>query len=142
MSEASTSGGTSPLIVTTALEATWDDSKGIVWAGEWCRRPVRRDVWEPLGGSIESSLWTPERVAHVADTTRSLRVTREVLVSVLGQRLAAIHGLPSDDRFWRIVLGAWAMFYVQELHDRFVTAQRLRAAHPDSPVTAPKSWRL
>lgn len=132
---------TAPLVVTTAIESTWDDSHGIVWAGEWCRRQSRRHVWEPLGGSMVGSPWTRERALRSETTELELRAIRDRLVLALGQRLAEIHGLPSGDRFWRVVLGAWALFYVTEVHDRYLTARRVRTMFPDSAVTAPIAGR-
>jgi putative transferase (TIGR04331 family) len=130
-----------PLVVTTALESTWDDSNGIVWAGEWCRRHSRRHVWEPLAGRVVESQWSPERARQSVQTNRQLAVTSERLVQALGERLAEAHRLPRGERFWRIVLGAWALFYVTELHDRYMTARTVRALYPHSPVTAPAAGK-
>lgn len=143
MSSETTHGRSEPLVVTTALESTWDDSNGIVWAGEWCRRHSRRHAWEPLAGRVAESHWTPESVRQSAQTERQLALTRETLVQALGARLAGAHRLPHSERFWRVVLGAWALFYVSELHDRYMTARTVRTLYPHSPVTAPavdKYW--
>lgn len=137
MTLATLNGESEPLIVTTALESTWDNSHGIVWAGEWCRRHSRRPAWEPLGGRVVENLWTPDRARQTLETQRQLAPIRERLVQALGERLAETHGLPHGQRFWRVVLGAWALFYVTELHDRYVTARTVRALCPHSPVTAP-----
>ena len=137
MNHEQTHGVGHPLIVTTAIEGTWDSSHGIVWAGEWCRRPSRRHVWEPLGGAVVESLWTPERAFESAETAHALSAIRDKLIAALGQRLAKIHGLPSGQRFWRVVLGGWALLYVSELHDRYLTTTRVRALYPDCAVTAP-----
>lgn len=132
-------GESDPLIVTTALESTWDDSNGIVWAGEWCRRHSRRHAWEPLAGRVVESRWTPERAWQSVQTHRQLASTRDRLVQALGARLAEAHDLPHGERFWRVVLGAWALFYVTELHDRYMTTRAVRALYPHSPVTAPSA---
>lgn len=36
------------LLVTTALEETWDTNDSMLFLGEWCKRYSRRDVWQAI----------------------------------------------------------------------------------------------
>lgn len=56
--------------------------------------------------------------AALAEAASACRATRERLLERLSARLASIHGVDLGTRYWRIVLGPWLLYHLQQLEDR------------------------
>ena len=56
--------------------------------------------------------------AALAAAAADCRATRERLLARLSARLAELHGADLGVRYWRIVLGPWLLYHLQQLEDR------------------------
>lgn len=104
-------------LATTALEEFWDTTKPIVFLGEWCLLYGRRSFWEPLNGQcLESPFGNPE-AGHAA--YHFVNGVYERILPILGDALNTIHGTRYSQRYWRIVIGPWLLFYLPVIYDRY-----------------------
>lgn len=56
--------------------------------------------------------------AELASAAEKCRVARERLLAPIAARLEALHGVSLGLRYWRIVLGPWLLYHLQQLEDR------------------------
>ena len=56
--------------------------------------------------------------AALAEAAADCRATRERLLARLSARLDELHGAELGVRYWRIVLGPWLLYHLQQLEDR------------------------
>ncbi len=105
------------LLISTALESTWDEKFPILFLGEWCRFYSRRHVWGKLDHEVLVYHW--EDRDKLARDYHLLEDLFERLLAALGERMNAIHGKNESPGYWRIVLSPWLMSYVAVLFDRW-----------------------
>ena len=106
-------------LATTALEEFWDRSKEIVFLGPWCRLYSRASFREPLGASVVKSPWgDADKLRTACEYVNSLY---ERVLPALALQLNSIHGVKQGERYWRILLGPWLIYYIPAVYDRYVT---------------------
>lgn len=103
-------------LATTAIEDFWDTSLPLIFLGDWCRRYSRRTFWEPLGGKVLASPWQ-EREESVA-AYHYVNRTYESILPILGAALNRLRGVNHSERYWRIVLGPWLLYFLPVVYDR------------------------
>lgn len=106
-------------LATTALEEFWDRSKEMVFLGPWCRLYSRASLKEPLGGDVIKSPWDDRDRLHKA--CEYVNGLYERLLPALATELNSIHGTKHGERYWRILLGPWLIYYIPAVYDRYVT---------------------
>lgn len=116
-------------LVTTAEESTWNTDEPILFLGEWCRRPMRHDLWQNLDAAMLPYHWD-DRDKYFRDY-QFLESRYERLLSYLSERLGAMHGLTTDVRHWRIIIGPWLRFFVDAIFDRY---ESVRSAYESGAV--------
>jgi putative transferase (TIGR04331 family) len=104
-------------LVTTAVEATWNRDRPILFLGEWCRRFLRRGVWSGLDATLQTYHWD-DREKYFRDY-QYLDGLYEDRLSHLSRCLGRMHGVTEDVRYWRIIIGPWLRFFTDALFDRF-----------------------
>ena len=115
-------------VATTALEEFWDTAHPIVYLGEWCKRYSRRSFW----GSIESTtLQSTKQEDGIFKTIDYLHEVYEKLLPVLAQVLNETHKVNFSNRYWRIVLGPWLLYYLHTLHDKYSQILSLKQRYAD-----------
>jgi len=107
------------LLVSTAIEESWIDAEPMLFLGEWCRHPSRRHRWEDLDIEVVPYHWSDR--AKVEGDRRYLDDLYEVLLGELADELNERHGVDHGIRYWRILLGPWLGFVIQEIFDRWET---------------------
>ena len=128
----SASGELRPVLVTTALEATWPKRQPVVFLGEWCLRYSRREAWQGLDYSVAPYHWDerdqiPEDLDYICDVY-------ERLLPELALALNRIHGVDYSTRYWRIVAGWWLFFFSQIFFDRWQVLRDADARYPGSQL--------
>jgi len=116
-------------LATTALEEFWDTSKPLLFLGEWCCRYSRKKFWVPLNGSVIESPWDSMETIH--DAYEYVNDVFERLIPVLTQAMNDIHGECFSERYWRIQLGPWLLYYLSSVYDRYVILSIALAQYPD-----------
>ena len=127
-------------LATTALEEFWDTSKPLLFLGEWCRLYSRKFFWEPLRGELLVGPWHDIQQLHKA--YHYVAEVYERLLPVLGETLNSTHKVNHSERYWRIILAPWLLYYIPVIYDRYMC---LRTALDDYPVVtscvlAEESW--
>ncbi|MEK6759609.1 MAG: LIC12162 family protein [Deltaproteobacteria bacterium] len=106
-------------LATTALEEFWDRSKEMVFLGPWCRLYSRASFNEELGGDVIKSPWDDrDKLFEACKYVNSLY---ERVLPALATQLNSMHGVEQGERYWRILLGPWLIYYIPAVYDRYVT---------------------
>ncbi len=106
-------------LVTTAIEATWPKNKNtdILFLGEWCKLYSRKSYWEKFNSSILPYHWDDRK--KLKKDYDYLDNVYENLLPVISQKLNEIHGVSHSNRYWRIFVGPWLLYFIQILFDRW-----------------------
>ncbi len=110
------------LLVTTALEGSWDDSHPMLFLGEWCRLYSRRDRWSQLDVEVLPYHWD-DHEKLVKDRKFLESFYEEILVEV-SEKLNIFHDTDHSLRYWRILIGPWLGYFVHTLFDRWTSIQQ------------------
>ena len=109
------------LLVTTALEGSWDDTQPMLFLGEWCRLYSRRHRWSELDVEVLPYHWD-NREQFIKDR-RFLELLYEDLLLEVSEKLNEFHGTNHSLRYWRILVGPWLGYFTQTLFDRWSSIQ-------------------
>ncbi len=120
-------------LATTALEGFWDRSKEMVFLGQWCRLYSRASSQGPLGANIIKSPWDDSDRLHAA--CEYVNALYERLLPALAAQLNSMHGVKRSERYWRILLGPWLIYYIPAVYDRYVTLQGAFERYPGLTTT-------
>lgn len=118
-------------LITTALEKTWPTSAQVLFLGEWCRIFSRRKAWLDLEAKVHPYHWD-DRDKYYRDYLYLDSLYERRLVEI-SDALGAVHGVTTDVRYWRIIVGPWLRFFMDSIFDRFET---IRSANESCEVIA------
>jgi len=118
------------LLVTTAIEDTWDRNVPVVFLGEWCRMYGRKSVWGNMDAEIAPFHWD-DRAKLRRDYDYLCELYERVL-TVLASYLNEIHRVDHSLRYWRILVGPWLAYFVHILFDRWESIQQAIKHYPIS----------
>ena len=104
-------------LVTTPDQTTWNFEKPLLFLGEWCRIFSKQEELVKL--DIEQHLYHWDNRQKFADDYPVLANIYEEKLAALSTSLNSIHGLNSDTRYWRIIIGPWLRFFIDAVYDRF-----------------------
>ncbi len=113
------------LLVTTAIEETWSDTKPLLFLGEWCRLFQRRARWSALDAAVVPYHWNDRR--KLEKDYQYLFDLYLQLLPELAAKLNEIHGTDRSCRYWRILVGPWLGYFVQMYFDRWESIRRATA---------------
>ena len=109
-------------LITTADERTWEFDRPVLFLGEWCRRYVRRHVWQAMDAVVAAPPYGIEPVIRDRDHARA-RAYEELLLPHLCAVLNRHHATDHEERYWRILLGHWFRRYVEVILNRHQTLE-------------------
>lgn len=110
------------LLVTTALEETWDANEPIIFLGEWCKRYSRRDVWQAINYEVLPYHWDDRK--KMFSDYGYLQTVYEKLLIDLSCKLNEEHNVEHGLQYWRILIGPWLGYFVQIIFDRWESLQQ------------------
>jgi len=114
-------------LVTTALESTWDSSCKTVFLGEWCKLYKKRPIWKKMDTITHEYHWD-DREKYYSDY-QYLDSLYEKKLALLSQKLGKMHGVTTNIRFWRIIIGPWLRFFIDSVFDRYENIRSLTKLH-------------
>ena len=114
-------------LVTTALESTWDSSCKTVFLGEWCKLYKKKSIWEKMDTITHEYHWN-DREKYYSDYQYLDSLYEKKLV-LLSQKLGKMHGVTTNIRFWRIIIGPWLRFFIDSVFDRYENVRSLKGLH-------------
>ena len=114
-------------LVTTALREFWPESGPIWLLTPGClpdpTDPEVRDRWDIKGIVTDPWQFEPEMTAAYAEIWN---ITHE-LIGLPANRLNAIHKTGHSERYWRTLIGLWALLFVTVLYDRHARLLKARS---------------
>jgi len=116
-------------LATTALEEFWDTKKPVVFLGDWCLRPSRKDFWQKLNGNIIEGIWR-EKQNFIASYDYVNRLYERLLFN-LAISMNEVHGEEHGMRYWRIIIGPWLFHYLSVLYDRYLYIDKATSEYPE-----------
>jgi putative transferase (TIGR04331 family) len=116
-------------LATTALSEFWKKDRDIMFLGEWCLLYDRRKEWENLHYKTMDYPWDDSIAFYKAK--EYCDQIYEYLLTNLTVCLNAIHNVKYSQRYWRIILGPWLMYYIQPLYDRYVCLKNAFEQYPN-----------
>jgi putative transferase (TIGR04331 family) len=115
-------------IALTALEEFWDTTGPVVFLGPWCMRRSRMGAWRSLKASLAPNPYIePDALKNAYYRTQELR---ERLLRQLSERLNQLHDRREGERYWRILLGPWLLWFVPAVYDRYTRLEKALAIWP------------
>jgi len=105
------------LLVTTALEETWDKNRDMLFLGEWCRVYERHEMWSKIDMNVLSNHWNDR--GKLKKDHDDLKELYERTLTALTDKLNQIHQIQKSTRYWRIIIGPWLISYLPCLFDRW-----------------------
>ena len=105
------------MLVTTAIEKTWQDSDQILFLGEWCKLYDRKLKWEKIDHNVAPFHWD-DREKFNKDYNYLELFHNRLLIALTGT-LNSHHNVEHSSRYWQILLDPWLMSYVAVLFDHW-----------------------
>lgn len=106
-----------PLLVTTAIDASWGEQESIVFLGEWCRPYDRRHAWEGRDYVVTPCHWGDRKKMRTDYVY--LELLRNRILDDLVLVLNRIHGKEQTKRYWQTILDPWLLTYISVVWDRW-----------------------
>lgn len=128
-------------LATTPLIEFWDTDDEILLLGPWCLGYDRKSEWERLRYIMAPDLWMDPR--SVESAGQYCGEVIETVLTGLSAYLNRVHSVRYSERYWRILLGPWLLYYVHTLYDRFLSLKQALASYPGlrSTVLSPLSYK-
>ncbi|MFA6142106.1 MAG: LIC12162 family protein [Candidatus Omnitrophota bacterium] len=117
-------------LATTAISDIWDEERELLVLGPWCLTGTgRKKILRYKNYTIIDSPWRPSfRVKEAEDYCRALY---EKTMPLLSKAMNSIHGVDHPDRYWRILVGPWLVFFIEVFYDRYRRIENAIALYPD-----------
>lgn len=108
----------SSVILTAATLPRTNSVGSVLYLGSWC-------FPDPTAVSGDEEFLThhwEDRESMERDNLE-LKLTSDSLILALGERLNQIHQTNHSERYWKIILGMWAINFTTVVYDRWMTVQ-------------------
>jgi len=104
-------------LITTPINLLKHSGKPILILGEWCRLFQQRNNLKNEGIELHPYHWDDRN--KFANDFRYLENLYEEKLALLSISLGNIHGVTTDVRYWRIIIGPWLRFFIDSVFDRY-----------------------
>ncbi|MDB9976204.1 hypothetical protein OAE24_08575, partial [Candidatus Thioglobus sp.] len=104
-------------LVTTSIQETWPKNSKIIFLGDWCKVFSQRKDWANLDSSTPMYHWDDRKKLY--KDYLYLNDVHEELMELLTNQLNEVHKINKSVRYWKILIGPWALSFVQVLFDRW-----------------------
>jgi putative transferase (TIGR04331 family) len=104
-------------LVVSPNKELWDESKPMLFLGEWCNLFKDRNYNKGLDIKIHSYHWVDKKKQEI--DYKLLNDIYEQKLFDLSHSLSEIHNLKLDIRYWRIIIGPWLRFFIDAVYDRY-----------------------
>ena len=105
------------ILITSAIEETWEFNKPVIFLGEWCKRKSREFRWNSLDSITVPYHWDDRE--KLKKDYFFIETVYEALLKETSDQLNLIHNVDFSYRYWRILLGPWLGYFTQVVFDRF-----------------------
>ncbi len=104
-------------LITTPHNILKNTGKPILLLGEWCRLFHQRENLKNEDIELHPYHWN-DRNKFAEDYYFLDNFYENKLIS-LSESLSSVHGVTSDIRYWRIIIGPWLRFFIDAVFDRY-----------------------
>ncbi len=104
-------------LITTPDESTWDLKRPLLFLGEWCKLFGKREMLKDLDIVLHPYHWDNRKKFEI--DYRSLEKIYEQKLASLSKQLGKMHGVSTEIRYWRIIIGPWLRFFIDAVFDRY-----------------------
>ena len=105
------------LLVVSTDKELWDESRSMLFLGEWCNLYKDSEHNKNLNIIIHPHHWADKKKQEI--DCKFLDDIYEQKLLDLSHSLSDIHNLKFDIRYWRIIIGPWLKFFIDAVYDRF-----------------------
>ncbi|MDX2346799.1 MAG: LIC12162 family protein [Legionella sp.] len=120
--------GNVKFLALTSLSSFWDLSKQLIYLGEWCCPLWNKKEWENLRGE---QLKDPKlKSANSKEANAYTIEVFEKTLPLLAGWLNKINEVQYSERYWRILVGPFLLFYIQAIYYRYVHIKTALLVHP------------
>lgn len=106
-------------LATTADQRFWEKDEKILFLGEWCKVYHQKHTWSGLDYVTLPYHWDDRK--RMLRDHNYINGVYEQYIEKLSGLLNEIHGKNFSNRYWRIIIGPWLGFFVQELYERYLS---------------------
>lgn len=117
-------------IATTALKELWDLGDEVLLLGPWCVRYEDPGWLSGIRHRRLPNVWDDR--ARLEKAALYCEEIQEDLLALLSDYLSRVHGERLSPRYWRVLIGAWLLYYCHQLYDRFQQVSEALKAFPDA----------
>jgi len=112
-------------LITTADQKYWKFDEPVLFLGEWCKLYSQKKVWENLNYTVLPYHWDDR--ARLYRDYKFLENLYEIKLLQLSEHLNAVHCEKFSNRYWRIIVGPWLLFFMQVLYDRYLSLSNAKS---------------
>ena len=123
---------TSRHLILTAEELTWPSQGPILFLGDWCKLYNNKSHWEKLDSLTVPYHWD-DRSRFYRDCEYLCKVIDRLIVE-LTDYFNHYHKVDYSEKFWRILIGPWLMFYIPILYDHWLSIEEAINSYEISEV--------
>lgn len=105
------------LLITTALESTWETERDLIFLGNWCLKNERKVFWKNLNHQVPQFHW--QDYSKLSTDYIYLREFNERVLESLAAALNEVHSVQFSIRYWRILLGPWLTYFIHIVFERW-----------------------
>ena len=117
------------LIVTSALEETWDSNYPMIFLSEGCLKYSRKNIWQDLNFSIFGGIWSDINQRRLDNTY--LRDLYSTLLPRITNSLNGLHQKTYSTRYWEILVGFWLRLFLSLYFEKWKTLKNLENIYPN-----------
>ena len=112
------------LLVTTALEESWDKNIPILFLGEWCKKYHRKSSWNNLNFKTQKYHWNDRNKLN-NDYSYS-KIIYQKIIQEISNDLNNFHQVSFSLRYWKIIIGPWLLSFIQVILERYENLKQIK----------------
>ena len=109
-------------IILTALESHWGTPEDSCFLGEWCMLQPRREKWEIYDTKVLAPILDDDEVQK--KNIEYVVELGEQAVKEIGSLLNEKYGLNQTERFFKIILYSWTLYFTGALFSRYTSIKQ------------------
>lgn len=109
-------------LVTTPLAETWKAEAPTLFLGEWCKAFHDKTIWSKMDAEVVPYHWSDRD--KLARDYLYLTDLYERLLPVLSANMNSHHLVDYSNRYWRILIGPWLVYFLHSVFDKWESIQK------------------
>jgi putative transferase (TIGR04331 family) len=110
-------------LATTADQRFWKKNERIIFLGEWCKLFNQKPIWSQLEHEVQPYHWQ-SREKYLQGSIY-LNQLYESCLPIVAENLNIAHNENHSCQYWRIVIGGWLYYFIQNFYDRYLSIRHV-----------------